>query len=121
MRTPNKRRLAELERFEEAKADEADDLLDDLEFNPSDAAPRVGHLSGRYDMILYDKIHEFSCVASWVARALARGSLSHGENGDFSTRKKKGVQLCVVCCCVLLVSGSLKSKINYPVSVHSGT
>ena len=45
-----------MERFEEAKADEADDLLDDLEFNPSDAAPRVGHLSGRYDMILYGMI-----------------------------------------------------------------
>lgn len=53
MRTPNKRRLAELERFEEAKADEADDILDDLEFNPSHAAApsRVGRScrSGRYD------------------------------------------------------------------------
>lgn len=47
MRTPNKRRLAELERFEEAKADEADDILDDLEFNPSHAAPsRVGRSCG---------------------------------------------------------------------------
>ena len=51
-----------------------------------------------YDNIMI-YIHEFSCVASWVARAWARGSVSHGEKSDFS-KKEKGCRAvyCVLKC-----------------------
>lgn len=53
VRTPNKRTLNDLERSEEIQAEEADDFLDDLALNPSNAPPSkvLQTLLGGHDIL----------------------------------------------------------------------